>query len=260
MRFTASILLALAASVVVVDAAKKKPSTTIDVDEPINHATDLSPSPTVVCEDDQSELVITVLTDFFPEETSWKLKKRNEFSEWQIVATKDDFYGTFNQYSDKICIGSGDTYRWVIEDSYGDGLLCDPNYCGAYSITLDGYEIASGSKFGFKYSAIFTGGDCVDGEGEFRFVQPNGSDKKADWSCANVADYLDLYPGQAEKGCRAKGVNGGLLLDYCAETCGIYGYGRRGRCCDQCVETETPSSFPTDTPTSYPTYSPGPTN
>jgi len=239
MRFT-SIALALAAAVV--DAAKKKEPPTMN--QPLDDAV-LYP---VVCEDDQSTLVITVVTDTYPAETSWKLKKRNGFRDWQIIAEEDYFPLAFTEYSDTFCIDSGDTYRWNIRDSRGDGL-CSQGNCGSYTITLDGHDIAVGARFGDEMNVIATGGDCVDGVGEFRFIQSIENGKIATFSCSDVADYLEISPGLAITGCRIEGRVGGELLDYCPGTCGAYGYGRRGRCCDPCVETEIPTSYPTSYPT-----------
>jgi len=241
MRIITSIALALAAAAV--DAAKVKGPPTINQSKALD---DTPPPEPVVCEDDQSTLVITVVTDNYPYETGWILKKSDGPRDWSTVAKRKDFLSSFTEYSDTFCLDSGATYRWSIFDDYFDGL-CFQGVCGSYTVNLDGLDIGSGARFGELETVIATGGDCVDGMGDFLFVE----ERNTRFACSDIEDYLETSPEKAERGCLVEGLAGGEVLDYCPGTCGAYGYGRRGRCCDPCVDTESPTGYPTITPTSF---------
>jgi len=86
-------------------------------------------------------LVITILTDKYPEDLSWDLLNDND----EILLSGADLENQKFTYEDVICLSPG-SYQFVINDSYGDGLVIQnvtsPNYAeGYYSLTLDGEVI-----------------------------------------------------------------------------------------------------------------------
>eukprot|EP00534_Pseudo-nitzschia_fraudulenta_P005706 CAMPEP_0201177100 /NCGR_PEP_ID=MMETSP0851-20130426/106599_1 /ASSEMBLY_ACC=CAM_ASM_000631 /TAXON_ID=183588 /ORGANISM="Pseudo-nitzschia fraudulenta, Strain WWA7" /LENGTH=447 /DNA_ID=CAMNT_0047460633 /DNA_START=198 /DNA_END=1541 /DNA_ORIENTATION=- len=98
----------------------------------------------LVCKSNQEKLTIKLVSDGFPEEVSWTLKKGDK----QLLATSDydKKYFTYEEY---ICLEKASVYDFVIEDGYGDGLSPTSDK-GFYSLILDGREIARGSDFGLR--------------------------------------------------------------------------------------------------------------
>ncbi len=112
------------------------------------------------CSPNESEVVISIIPDNYPNETSWILYANNT-----EVAT-----GTSN--SDSICVASDACLEFVINDTYGDGICCAYGE-GSYTIYFDGQEVASGGEFATLESHQFNcppGTTCGD-----PFVATTGS-------------------------------------------------------------------------------------
>lgn len=175
-----------------------------------------APTP-IVCTDEQSTLLINVVTDRYPEENNWVLERYTGFRQYEEIDS-NDLAAPNTDYVDTVCLESGETVKWTLSDSYGDGL-CFQGVCGSYSVSLDDEEVASGDAFGTSVSVVVTGGDCVNNENEVRIIRPdNGRAIKV--NCDQVSAYLGNNPTQANVVCGASVVDGGALSDYCDGTCG----------------------------------------
>jgi hypothetical protein len=115
--------------------------------------------------DELGQFVMTVNTDWFPEETSWELV--DECDNGKIVMKGGPYrwpssWTTFIEESEV----RRSQYTLNVYDSYGDGLclgymnLGDGSFDGSFSATLDGLVVGSGACFNYSYSSTF--GSCTD--------------------------------------------------------------------------------------------------
>ena len=116
---------------------------------------------------DGVELVIDIVADNYPQETSWTLT--DEFG--LEVATG-------GAESQTLCI-QNNCHSFTINDSFGDGICCGYGN-GSYSIILDGVTVATGGEFGDTETVNFNcapGFDCSNAidvaEGEHTTPFPN---------------------------------------------------------------------------------------
>jgi len=94
---------------------------------------------------DKAVVDINILTDDFPEETSWKLFDSNGNA---IEEVKEYTYtqpGTL--YSKSVQVDRGENYEFEIYDYYGDGNCCGYGN-GSYEVRVDGEVVGSGGNFG----------------------------------------------------------------------------------------------------------------
>jgi len=102
-------------------------------------------------------LVVDLLTDDYPQETTWTLTKDS-----QTIET-GSYSSPATPHSTEVCLAPGD-YTWTLNDSYGDGICCSYG-SGNYELKLNGERIANGDgQFGSSASHTFTvGGSTSDG-------------------------------------------------------------------------------------------------
>ena len=110
-----------------------------------------------------TEVVITINFDNYPEETSWSLTN----SSGTTVASG----GTYGSQADGStlsiteCLVDG-CYDFTINDTYGDGICCGYGN-GSYSVTSGGSTVASGGSFAGSETTNFciggTTATCSDG-------------------------------------------------------------------------------------------------
>jgi len=90
------------------------------------------------------QLVITIITDNYPAETSWQLVNQSGGVVQSISA--GDLTNANTSYTWNICPSSTECYDFTIYDAYGDGICC--NYGnGSYTVTYNGSVVASGGSF-----------------------------------------------------------------------------------------------------------------
>jgi len=170
----------------------------------------------IVCQPQQSTLIITVNTDQYSSESSWTLESYDGFRDYAEIDS-NDLRNQFTEYVDTVCLDPGETYKWTIFDTFGDGL-CYLGVCGSYELTVDGAVIAEGDDFGSSESVVVSGGGCVDNGNQIRIVRPdNGSFKNL--NCVQVNNYLGDNPTQTNQVCGASVVDGGTIADYCDDSC-----------------------------------------
>ena len=102
------------------------------------------------------EIIVDLLTDKWPSETSWSLFNMCTNKE-QISVARMTIYQTANtQYVNTYCVPPAE-YTFTVNDTFGDGFCCSYG-TGAYTITVDGDVAASGGEFG--YSETKSWGSC----------------------------------------------------------------------------------------------------
>lgn len=89
------------------------------------------------CPAGQSELIVSIVPDAWPNEISW------------TVTSSGEQLATGTAQGGSICVPSGECLIFSMLDSYGDGITGQ----GGYTVTLDGIEIAQGgSSHGNNYN------------------------------------------------------------------------------------------------------------
>ena len=101
------------------------------------------------------EVVVTVNTDRYPEETTWTLENTCGDSTFPIIRS-GPFSQEMHEHVKKMCVPSGQ-YKFTVNDSMGDGICCQFGE-GSYSVELDGEVVKSGAAFGSEDQATF--GSC----------------------------------------------------------------------------------------------------
>ena len=91
------------------------------------------------CDEGQSELTFQVVTDGWPQETSWAVVNYNTGEE--LISGEEDA-------DESLCVNTDECLVFIIEDTWGDGIT-DP---GGYYVQLDGDTIGQGGD-DFDYSA-----------------------------------------------------------------------------------------------------------
>lgn len=95
------------------------------------------------CPPGQAQVVVSIVEDDYPNETTWDLRD----AQGSILASGDVTGGT-------ACVDTGICLSFTIYDSYGDGICCSWGQ-GSYSVTYNGQVVASGGEFQFEESTDF---------------------------------------------------------------------------------------------------------
>jgi len=109
------------------------------------------------CADGESTLVVELLTDGYPGETSWEV-----IMDGEVVMSGGSYSESGALFLDTLCFASAEEpcIQFEIFDSFGDGICCGYGD-GYYNVTLDGQLMANGGDFGNSGGAIFA---CAPGE------------------------------------------------------------------------------------------------
>merc|ERR1719203_2176183 len=93
-----------------------------------------------------------------PGETTWSL---TDTSSNLVVMERGDVYQSSNTLYTKSTGCLSDTqYRFLIEDSFGDGICCSYG-SGSYKVTSDGVTKAEGGAFTSSETTTFNSGDIT---------------------------------------------------------------------------------------------------
>ncbi|MDG1718320.1 MAG: hypothetical protein P8H17_00605, partial [Flavobacteriales bacterium] len=94
------------------------------------------PPPSSSCGLDSTEIVITILTDNYPAETSWFLMDQFGGGWTNTPLTVNDANSTLTW---TLCVSDSNCYTFTMLDDYGDGIIN-----GSYTIAYGGVVVASG--------------------------------------------------------------------------------------------------------------------
>ncbi len=109
------------------------------------------------CADGETEVVVEILTDNYPNEITWTLSDANG-----VLLSGGPYSSNGTTYTDTVCIDSAVEFpclQFVINDSYGDGICCGYGQ-GAYTLYLGGVAVATGGNYGQQDIVQF---DCAPG-------------------------------------------------------------------------------------------------
>jgi uncharacterized protein YkwD len=120
----------------------------------------LSMDPSVCQSESESLLEITVITDEFPEDTSWILTRADDD---KLVDLSNRFYEPNKEYTKPVCVEEDVTYYFAIMDGHGDGICCEHGQ-GSYQVKLNGQTVLfQGGAFGNLKEHTFTFGTSGGG-------------------------------------------------------------------------------------------------
>ena len=109
----------------------------------------------------ESSLDITILTDAWPEETTWEV---TDHATGVVMCSGGPYADDYTLYEECCCIDYDACVDFTIYDSYGDGIIAP----GGYIVTLDDVEIANEMGGGFTgriQTVEYIGGGCVPDTG-----------------------------------------------------------------------------------------------
>ncbi len=105
----------------------------------------MSVYPPQSCTLNESEIIIKIFTDYFPDEVSWDISSKYGF---EYISTVEGTYQSTNTYyEDTICLPLDSCYVFSIHDYFGDGL-CSVWGNGSYDLVVDGNLLNSTNCFG----------------------------------------------------------------------------------------------------------------
>jgi len=101
-----------------------------------------APTPFDVCDSDENEFELSLLTDYYGYETSWSVKRSS------TVILSGGGYASASQYTERKCIPNN-ACIFEIADSYGDGICCGHG-TGSYQIKVNSRVLKTGGDFDFS--------------------------------------------------------------------------------------------------------------
>lgn len=110
------------------------------------------------CPPGQASLKVVLLTDNYPQETSWKIYDPNQ----NVVAQSATGLSAGQLYVDSICVPVGSCYHFKITDAVGDGICCGYGN-GYFEVYYNNVLVKKDSSFGHQsnaYVGCAQGGNC----------------------------------------------------------------------------------------------------
>ena len=101
------------------------------------------------CGQEEKNLQVEINSDYYPDETSWKVM--NTCTNATVVGGTFDDNQQYYEYAIEKCLKANDTYKFVIEDSNGDGIGYDYDdddyndyyYEYDYKVIYDGVQVTA---------------------------------------------------------------------------------------------------------------------
>lgn len=131
------------------------------------------------------DLTVTLLTDNYPEETTWSVTNANG----ETVASGGPYSTPGTEIVEQVCIDAG-CYVFTINDSFGDGMCCSWGV-GSYAVSSNGNVLASGASFTDSESTSFCLGDgfgCTDTAACNYDAEATTDDGTCDYDCTGCTD------------------------------------------------------------------------
>ena len=106
---------------------------------------------------DEEELVLNIITDNYPGETTWDVRDEQN----NVMASGGNYQGAGSGASitEYICVTAG-CYTFTMYDSYGDGICCAFGN-GSYNLTSGGITLVSGGAFLSSVTTAFCAGEIT---------------------------------------------------------------------------------------------------
>jgi len=104
-----------------------------------------TPSPTPSTGPCTKEVTVSVTTDSYPSETSWSITSVDDPN--NDLMSGSNYADQGATYSETEYLTCGKTYKFTINDTYGDGNCCSYGE-GNFIVTVEGSVVAEGGEFG----------------------------------------------------------------------------------------------------------------
>ena len=101
------------------------------------------------CATGMKTVVVRIVPDQYPQESSWILQSGN-----------GTLLGSGGAVSDTICVPANTCMTFTMNDSYGDGMCCTYGN-GSFTVFVDGVIVAAGGQFTFQSVHSF---NCAPGQ------------------------------------------------------------------------------------------------
>ncbi|MCD2259676.1 T9SS type A sorting domain-containing protein [Psychroserpens luteolus] len=142
-----------------------------------------------------TEIVLTLVTDDWPAETSWNLKDSSGtilYSSPTYTEGVDDF----QTFTENFVVTANECYTFEMIDGYGDGICCASG-AGSYTLTtLEGSTIVTGGAYGFG-EITYMSNNALSVDDYFNnntmSVYPNPTKAILNIKLANTNDLPDAY-------------------------------------------------------------------
>ncbi|WP_298895382.1 T9SS type A sorting domain-containing protein [uncultured Psychroserpens sp.] len=142
-----------------------------------------------------TEIILTLVTDDWPAETSWNLKDSSGtilYSSPTYIEGTDDF----QTFTENFVVTANECYTFEMIDGYGDGICCASG-AGSYTLTtLEGSTIVTGGAYGFgEITYMSNNALSVDDyfDNNTMSVYPNPTKDILNIKLANTNDLPDTY-------------------------------------------------------------------
>ena len=132
-------------------------------------------------------LVVSILTDNYPGETTWTLTDLDG----TVLASGGPYSDAATVYEESICVGDG-CYAFTINDSFGDGVCCTYGE-GAYNVSSDGAVLAAGGEFTSQEVVeicLGSGFGCTDPEACNYDPEATTENGSCDYDCNGCTDAM----------------------------------------------------------------------
>ena len=106
----------------------------------------------------ESMLTIDIMTDPYPEETTWTV---TDHDTGVLICSGGPYADQYTLYTEYCCIGADDCIDFTIYDAYGDGIYAP----GGYTVSLDGVvqcDTMGSGWYGTSSSCPNIGGGCIE--------------------------------------------------------------------------------------------------
>eukprot|EP00559_Dactyliosolen_fragilissimus_P002419 CAMPEP_0184862686 /NCGR_PEP_ID=MMETSP0580-20130426/7096_1 /TAXON_ID=1118495 /ORGANISM="Dactyliosolen fragilissimus" /LENGTH=564 /DNA_ID=CAMNT_0027360643 /DNA_START=105 /DNA_END=1799 /DNA_ORIENTATION=+ len=124
-----------------------------------------TPTPPTSCGNNQKLVEVVIETDAYPMETTWVVEDANG----QELMNGGPYSDSGETFTETECLPKNGMYKFIIRDSYGDGLIEAP--VGLYKVTWDGEEYIGSPDFQSVDMYEFGGsssGNCGNNKVEYK--------------------------------------------------------------------------------------------
>ena len=118
------------------------------------------------CDESSYPVVVELVTDNFPYETSWNLVSQSG----DILFNTDGFTQDNSLFIDTVCVPKDDYITFNIIDSYGDGICCAHGN-GYFNLNICGEQVLTGGDFEFINTAVFYNCDLTYGNVDCQIIE-----------------------------------------------------------------------------------------
>ena len=178
------------------------------------------------CEEDEHLFELELMTDFYPQETSWELRNADTN---EIVETgrgygnsneNPDYKETETLFEESYCLESDQEYTFTIYDSYEDGLCCEHGE-GYFVVRLNGEDLGDGDSFGSSETITFSTESFGIGAGENSPEEFCRDDDNWTWTTrrGKVVRTCDWVADRPSKRCSKVGDDDRSAREACSESC-----------------------------------------